>query len=191
MSNSRLNAIHELYLEICSIFRRIKERISVIYHWLPIIITDHDWDYGFIYNALQHKLKRTADYIESKKRHENWEEDVKYLRICVKLIDLLTQRIYECEYRNYVEEKFKHVACPAGVCYTIDSEIIWEKFDEYINQNKLTYKKVLNRIKENREQDSNPDEKRWHCHLISSFKHEKARKLLFNILTEKIEDAWD
>lgn len=172
-------------------FRRIKERVSVIYHWLPIIVKDHDWDHAFIYYALQHKLKRTADHLERKKQYENWEEDVKYIRICVKLIDLLTDGIYECEYQNYFDREIKFINVPNGKGYTMDAIIKWEKFDEYINQNKLTYRKVLKHIEENRARYVNPDKKQWQCHLISHFKHEKSKKLLFNIISNKIERWWE
>ena len=86
--------------------KRKWEKILNIIRWLPIIWNDYDWDYAFIYDALRHKLDRTAAYLEKKKRFENYELVVRDIRICVKLIDLVHDGYYECEYQNYLHPKY-------------------------------------------------------------------------------------
>lgn len=62
--------------------------------------------------------------------------------------------------------------------YHLNSDIISDNLDEYFNQNKLLYKKAIATRGSNRESIAME---------IGRLKHEKAKKLLFKILEEKIE----
>ena len=62
-------------------------------------------------------------------------------------------------------------------------DIISERYDEYLNKYKSSVRKVL---KEEGEID-----KDVLCMLVAKHNQEKARKLLFNMLNEKIERWWD
>lgn len=41
--------------------RRAWKRIKIIYHWLPVIWNDEDWDYAYTLDALKHKLIRQRE----------------------------------------------------------------------------------------------------------------------------------
>lgn len=60
----------------------------------------------------------------------------------------------------------------------------WEKFDEFLSKYPSSVRAV---IKEHGEQD---DKKRL-CLLVSYYNHEKANKLLFRILEERLAYWWD
>ena len=97
------------------VFNDSFEGIRNIQKWFELIVTDRDWDHRFIVEVLRFKINNTANYIESKQRHLNWEQDVKYMRIACKLIDKLwgdyttEEEGYESEYYKYHESvKFSH-----------------------------------------------------------------------------------
>ena len=91
------------------VFNDSFEGIKNIQKWFELIVTDRDWDHRFIVEVLRFKINNTANYIESKQRHLNWEQDVKYMRIACKLIDKLwgdyttEEEGYESEYYKYHE----------------------------------------------------------------------------------------
>src|ERR1700743_1891092 len=70
-------------------YRDFIKGVKNIIKWFKIVWEDADYDHRYIITALQFKIKNTADYIAKTQRHLNWEQDVKYMRICVKLIDKL------------------------------------------------------------------------------------------------------
>lgn len=65
--------------------------------------------------------------------------------------------------------------------YTLHTKNISENFDDYFNQNKLSYKKAVAKV--------GSIDKRLIAMTISEMKHKKAKKLLFKIIEEKIE-SW-
>ena len=66
---------------------------------------------------------------------------------------------------------------------------ISENFDEYFAENKLMHKKAIEYLRKNRSW-SNPTSKYTQAMVISKLKHDKAKKLLFKILEEKLENWW-
>jgi len=83
--------------------RDIAQGFRNLWKWFPIVWRDRDWDNHFIFEALKFKLKNTADYFEEKQRFVGWEDEVKYIRICEKLITRIQNDYYQME---YLDEKY-------------------------------------------------------------------------------------
>jgi hypothetical protein len=89
-------------------FRNIKYYIHNVIKWSPILWRDRDFDYWFIMETLRFKIKNTADHLESHKFFVGWENEVKWMRICEKLIVKITDEYYAMEYLNdnqYLQRK--------------------------------------------------------------------------------------
>ena len=184
------------------------EGIKSLMKWFPKVIEDRDWDHSYIIDALRFKIQNTCKYIETKQRHLNWENDVKYMKLALSLMDKLwpdmfSEEIgYESEYGEYHETvprlhgdiKWKKLkkedGSPKGSRQMKIKEIS-EKFDEYFAKNKLMHKKAVAYIDKHNLLFTEPRSKFSQAMIISKLKHEKARKLLFNILEQKIENWWD
>ncbi len=67
---------------------------------------------------------------------------------------------------------------------SIEIETTAERFDEYLNKYPSSVRAI---IKEHGEQD---DKKRL-CLLVSYYNHNKANKLLFRVLEERLSQWWD
>ena len=84
----------------------IKYGVQNLYKWFWVIWRDRDWDDHFIFETLKFKLKNTANYFEEKQRFVGWEDEVKYIRICEKLITRIQEDYYQMEYTDYVNLEF-------------------------------------------------------------------------------------
>lgn len=163
--------------------RGIAKGFRNLWKWFPIVWRDRDWDDHFIFEALKFKLKNTADYFEEKQRFVGRENEVKYIRICEKLIKRIQDDYYRMEYcddKYYVTK----IRMEKG---SIEFDIIKDNLDEYINKYPLTKKKVLSLDK----YETYIPTKNGLALAIGMERHLKARKLLFKILEERIEAWWD
>lgn len=89
-------------------FNQFKNGVSNVIKWFNIVWNDADYDHRYITTVLRFKINNTADYIEKKQRHLNWEQDVKYMRIACRLIDKIwgDSNGYDSEYLNYSESDY-------------------------------------------------------------------------------------
>lgn len=171
--------------------RNIMEGIKNIIYWFPIIWKDRNWDQSFIYEVLKHKLKAQANYIETKDRHTRAKQDARRMRLCVSLIQICQDDTYNTEYMDYAETDFwfEDVKDKPGYS-TIESKIIWEKYDDYFKKYPLIYKRVMNGegvfSLEGRE-----DNKQVIAMNIGHINQDRAHKLLFKIMEENIQGWWD
>ena len=169
----------------------IMEGIKNIIYWFPIIWKDRNWDQSFIYEVLKHKLKAQANYIETKDRHTRAKQDARRMRLCVSLIQICQDDTYNTEYMDYAETDFwfEDVEDKPGFS-TIESKIIWEKYDDYFKKYPLIYKRVMNGegvfSLEGRE-----DNKQVIAMNIGHINQDRAHKLLFKIMEENIQGWWD
>jgi len=184
--------------------------IMNIIKWFHVVIDDRDWDHTYITNVLRFKIKNTCDYIKNKQRHENWEQDVKYMEIALNLIDKIwpseytTVESYDTEWGSYhvsehnfvdldpeeEEKTIKAFGKDAKGSKRMEITEISENFDEFFSKNKLMHRKAIEHLKTNKGW-SEPESKIVQAMVISKLKHEKAIKLLFRILENKLENWWD
>jgi len=171
--------------------RNILEGIKSIIYWFPIIWKDRNYDHTFIYEVLKHKLKAQANYIASKDRHTKAQVDARRMLICAKLLQKLQDDTYATEYLDYSENDFWFEDVEGKPGYsTIESKVIWEKYDDYFKKYPLVYKRVMSGegmfSLEGRE-----DDKQRIAMNIAHLNHERAHKLLFKVMQENIESWWD
>lgn len=49
------------------------------------------WDYGYLLKLEQHKIREMRDYIQKYHTHLRWENQVREMTICIKLIDIILE----------------------------------------------------------------------------------------------------
>jgi hypothetical protein len=184
--------------------------IKSLMKWFPKVLEDRDWDHHYIIDALKFKIQNTCNYIEKKQRHLNWKNDVKYMKLALRLMDKLWPDMfsevtsYDSEYNAYHVTEHKFVKLSKEEKKKTKEDLggkmkgsrrmeiteVSERFDEYFAKNKLMHKKAVDYINKNKI-FTEPKSKFTRAMVISKLKHEKARKLLFNVLESKIESWWD
>ena len=169
----------------------LREGIANIIYWFPIIWKDRNWDQGYIFDILQHKLKAQSKYIGSKDRHTRAQYDAQRMNLCVNLIQKLQDYFYEMEYMDYAKDRHWFEPCKDNSQYsTWESENIWEKYDDYFKKYPNIYRRVLNGegfapIK------GREDDKHFIAMSIGQINQDRAHKLLFKIMERNIRGWWD
>jgi hypothetical protein len=158
------------------------KRIYNLYRWLPIIWKDQDWDDHYIWEILKFKLKNQAEYIRGKDRHVSAKRDAEIMMLCVRLINKIQNEYYRFEYQDYHDTEFKFIESESHPdMYELDIVEKSERFDEYFKKYPLIYRCVP---------DLNAPKSKI-AFQIADNNHNRARKLLFNILEKNIEQWWD
>jgi hypothetical protein len=167
--------------------RDVKKGFINLYKWFPIVWKDRDWDNHFIFEALKFKLKNTANYFEEKQRFVGWEDEVKYIRICEKLITRIQDDYYQMEYTDYVELEFDFIPISNTDKFEYKRTVTENNIDKYFALYPKTKKKTLSSDK----YKSYVSTDTGLALAMGIERHLKARKLLFKIMEEKIEGWWD
>lgn len=168
-----------------------KTGVKNLWYWFPIIWKDRNWDSHYIFEIMKHKLSAQADYIGTNDRHTRAQQDARRMRLCVKLMSKVQEEDYTMEYMDYHKDRIWFTDCEDRPDSSLmNSEQVWEKFDDYFKKYPLVYKRVMNGegvfSLEGRE-----DDKHVTAMNIAHLNHDRARKLLFRIMEENIEGWWD
>lgn len=179
-----------IYIEIRYAFRLLTRGLKNLWRWFPVIWKDKDYDDHFIFEILKFKINNTAEYIEKSSFFVGYEHEVSRMRLANKLIGLIQSEYYDMEFMDYEKSTFEFV--PIGEVnakgeadyYEMKSEVIEDKLDDYFVKYPLIYKKVINQL--------GPDSSRTRIAIyMSRENHDRAKRLLFNILHKHIENWWD
>jgi hypothetical protein len=168
-----------------------KTGVKNIIYWFPIIWKDRNWDSHYIFEIMKHKLSAQANYIGTNDRHTRAQQDARRMRLCIKLMSKVQEEDYTMEYMDYHKDRVWFTDCEDRPGSSLmNSEQVWEKFDDYFKKYPLVYRRVMNGegvfSLEGRE-----DDKHVIAMNIAHLNHDRARKLLFKIMEENIEGWWD
>lgn len=161
--------------------------------WFTIIYFDRNWDYGFIYLILEKKLLLQRKELVNANRHEGVEKINRYITICLNLLDKIKNDYYSLEYFDYHEGNGEMTPIDPNNLnkgYTWDYVLISSNFDAYFR----IYPNTVRRnspFKDKPYNEVTVEEKHKFALTLGRINEEKARKLLFKILFEKIEYWWD
>jgi hypothetical protein len=156
--------------------------IKNLWAWFPIIWKDRDWDNFYIYEILEFKLKNQSNYIGKMDRHTRAKKDARDMLICSKLISKIKNDDYELEYFDYHESELVF----------LDVRIISEDFDTYFKKYPKWHKKAIEYIKENQYRyNVDHNDKSLVARTMGDLRQERAKQLLFNIMTNRIDGWWD
>ena len=170
--------------------KTIRTGFKNLWHWLPVIWKDRNWDHRYVFTILKHKLEAQGKYIGKNNLHLTSWKNERDMMICVRLIDRVSEEFYSMEYMDYEKTKhwFEDVPDKPGYS-TWESRQLEENFDDYFAKYPLIYKRVMNGEGWLKIEDENDK------HLIASniapINHDRARKLLFKIMEQEIERWWD
>ena len=178
--------------ERTSLFDRLHWRIRYfltgcrnIIKWAPTIYHDRGWDGNYVLKVLQKKIEFHRDYLVNANRHTRIDIDNRDMTLVLNLLERVRDEHYQIECMDYwdCDVTFNDVPDKPGY-KSIDLNETWEKYDEYLSKYPSSIRAV---VKEHGEQD---DKKRL-CLLVSHYNHNKANKLLFRILQERLPYWWD
>lgn len=144
-------------------------RVNNVISWIPLIWSFRWYDYEQYYRTLRFMLEKTIKAFEnSPTQHTSTQQDIRYMRLCIKLIDRITNGYYQ---DRSEEELYK----------------TW-------GENVMIIDGDLFQIRREREK-TEEDSKKYAQDFVRSYeywrdKEDRSRALLFNILKNKLEHWW-
>jgi len=159
--------------------------VKNIFKWIPTLYKDKDWDGWYIYNILQKKIEFQRQEIIYANRHTEVDRDNRDMTIALNLLERVKEDYYGMEHLDYSETEFDFIPVEGNPnLKEMKKTVLSENYDEFLKKYPSSVRKVL---KEN----GKVLEKDTLCHLVARHNQEKARKLLFKLLEQKIERWWD
>lgn len=159
--------------------REFKQGIRNLINWFPIIWEDRDYSTSYIFKVLKQKLYFVSKYHIKKQHYVGWEREVERMILCIKLIDYVSNDHYDKIAQDYISDKygkseFSFTPVPDDEKHKDYSLMVIKH--ENIENGKYTqeeydadYTKLMKEARD---------------------KHDKARTLLFKILSLHIEKWW-
>lgn len=161
----------------------VKQGIVNLYKWRKVTWKDRDWDYYFILEPMKFKMKNTLRCLE---KYGEDGRKTKYLKLCISLIEKLQKEQYLNEWFEYCKIDIVHTNTNSNI-NQVKYEYTENNFKEYIR--KYPHAKKLALRYKKHEQTLN-----WGdyglCMVMGIVRHEKARRLLFKIIDNEIENWW-
>lgn len=145
-------------------FLNFTRGIKSLIEWLPVIWKDRHWDHTYIFEILKYKIELQREYLVKSNRHTRIEADNRDMTNVLNLIERVQQEYYAIEYMDYVDSKFEDAY-----------------LKKYPNSVRVVMKKDMRTA----------TDKDLLCLHVAQYNQEKAHKLLFKILNERINYWWD
>jgi hypothetical protein len=179
---------------ICGIFDNINafvRGVKNLIKWGPTIYNDYNWDYRSIYDVLYKKIELLRKNIVQNNRHSAVETDNFWMTLSLNLINKVKDEEYTTEYMEYIEkdydfDKVDDLDKNGNNLYQLRTTVISDNTEEYVKKNPSKVR-ILSKKFPNFAEETNEDK----AMLISRYKHDQAKKLLFKIIETKIEYWWD
>jgi len=159
--------------------------VKNIFKWMPTLYKDKNWDGWYIYNILQKKIEFQRQEIIYANRHTEVDRDNRDMTIVLNLLERVKEDYYGTEYLDYSETEFDFIPVEDNPnLKEIKKTVLSENYDEFLKKYPSSVRKVLKENDKDLEKDTL-------CHFVARHNQEKARKLLFKLLEQKIERWWD
>ncbi len=185
----------DLYKNTTYFFKDIKSGIFNLFIWLPVIWKDREWDSYYLFKIMEFKIGNMLKMHQKNMTFVGSEFVVRDMKICLNLIKKINEDFYVMEYYDYSTSEIISTKVPDSELYEVDINIIKENYDDYMKKYPLGISRAKKHFKENRSlwvsDMDEVTEKQCICMLCGRLRHEKAKKLLFKIMEEKIENWWD
>ena len=169
--------------------------IVKLFKWIPILWKDRDYDYSFIFDILKKKIHQQRDFIVKNNRHSNIEQTNHWMTVCLNLIERIQGSYYEMEHFEYEDDKIMSDSTSQKL-YRMEREYLRDNLIDYIDKYPLDRDKTIKFFKKLNGEDlsdyaTNQENRSTLCTFMSKKRHEKAIKVLFLVLAQKIEAWWD
>jgi len=177
----RNTLLSKLHWRIRYFFTGVKN----IFKWMPTIYHDRDWDGDFILKILQKKIEFQRKELVSDNRHMNIDRDNRDMTLALNLLERVREGYYELECMDYWNDdiSFEDVQNKPD-SKSIEIKTTDERFDDYLNKYPSSVRVVIKK-------HGVIEDKKTLCLEVSYYNHNKANKLLFRILEERLPYWWD
>ena len=159
--------------------------VKNIIRWIPTMYHDRDWDGDYILKILQKKIEHQRKELVNANRHMNIDRDNRYMTLALNLLERVRQDHYGLECMDYWDDNisFDDILDNSNL-KSIEIETTNERFSEYLNKYPSSVRAITKEY-------GVIEDKKTLCLKVSYYNHNKANKLLFRVLEEKLAQWWD
>lgn len=170
--------------------------------WVPVLWKDRNWDDSFIFEILKTKLITHREYLIGNYRHTSIPATNRDITICLNLIERFQQSYYETEHFDYYDSDIDFVEdeetkdSDGQPMFRMESTMTRDNLLEYIDKYPIDRRRTMNWMKSKGIEASDDyrenEESRQRLALFMSHnRHLKCKRIIFLVLSEKIEHWWD
>jgi len=169
--------------DIKNIPHNTRAGIINMWKWRHVIWNDRDYDYAFIYDVLEFKLRNQMRYMKKRNRFVSTPLSVEQMELACELIKRIRNDHYVNESFDYYDFDFDFVPIEDELdgkkLYEWKFTLLWEKYDDYLA---LYPRKAKQYASENKETA---------VRKISRDNQLQAQRILFKLLNQNINSWWD
>lgn len=141
---------------------------------LKVVLKSYPWDYAYLYEIEQAKIAEMVEYHRKNQRFVGWEEVVRDMEICYKLIDIFLGKKDMFHYDGdltytKLENGNYEVGHTSDFKYQCDVKVNTKNADRFVNA----------------------ENKKWYIEHPHELYMEKAKRLYHKIRFERDESWWD
>ena len=166
--------------------RNFVRGVKNLIKWGPIIWKDRDWDDSFFFDILKFKISKMAESHGKTMPHVGSERNVEIMNTIIRLIDKFQTEHYLHEYFDYIDEEHSFIKIEGTEFFQVKTKNLRDDLDEYFAKYPLLKKRAVNH-KYYKEEPS-------YKNLAISMgfvQHEKAKRLIFELLNRNVEKWWE
>jgi hypothetical protein len=192
-----LDGIFDLYFIPKEFIVNLFKYIRNVIRWSPTLYRDRDWDGHFIYEVIKQKLIHQRKELVKSNRHTLVWQQNRDITICLNLIERIQSDYYSMEYLDYCENRWWFEPTDeedekGNKMHTMKSVNVVDNLDHFLKKYKLdTNLIVKKRNIDLLECEQNYKKKEMLSLYVSDYREEKAKSLLFKILSDRIDWWWD
>ena len=155
-----------------------------LYRYFSVVWNDRQYDYSYILNLLELKLRLTAAAERKHGQFESSARTAEKIEMCVRLIKKLNDDYYGMEWSNYRVAYFltsKSLDCEG--CSEISVVETSNDYTNYFKKHKSAYNKMIKKLGEDMDETAV-------ALLIGAEREKKAKEILFNTMRDNITSWW-
>lgn len=165
--------------------RNFVQGVRNLFQWFTIIWWDRDWDEHYLYEIMKFKITKMSQSHGKVMPHVRSERNVEIMKTVVTLMDKIQREDYLHEYFNFCDRKIEFKKVGDGDFYEVETTMLEDNLDDYYAKYYRTYKLAY----DHPWYTQNPTRETL-AMCMSQIQHDKAKRVLFSLMSNNIEKWW-
>jgi hypothetical protein len=164
----------------------IKYGVENLWNWFWVIWKDREWDYNYYWKIQKKKISQMRNYHAKNMRFESSDRTVEQMDLALSLIDKLQNDYYRDE--GYSDEYYQtKMRVEDG---KIEFDDVKNELSRYIEKYPSAHRQVLNNPKYLKYSGGEDSDFKISM-LMGIERHNKAKRILFELFENNIESWWN
>jgi hypothetical protein len=154
--------------------------------WGPIIWKDRDWDDSFLFEIIKFKISNMSESHGKTMVYVGSQRNVEIMNTIVRLIDKFQTEHYQDEFLDYIDDEYSFVQIEGTDSFEMKTVNLRNDLDQYFAK----YPLLKNRATKHPYYQENPSDTSMGM-LMGKVQHDRAKRLIFELLNRNIEKWWE